>query len=239
VTSPLDPVLVVTGMAREARMAAGSGVVTIGAGGSPPHLRALLGGTVPACRAVISFGIAAGLDPALPPGAIVIATSVVAAGQRLASHPAIVRLWADRLRKSGNSATLAEVAGSDVALLTEGDKSTLRTATGAAAADMESHVAAEFARAGGLPFAAIRVVCDPAERSLPALVVNAISPDGRIDVAAILRSLAQQPGQLAALPRLTWDAASAFAALGRVRAALGPGFGLGGLSLGEALGHVL
>src|SRR5215211_6859561 len=144
-------------MAREARMAAGSDVVTIGAGGSPPHLRALLGANVPACRAVISFGIAAGLDPALTPGAVVIASAVVASGNRWASHPAVVGHWAERLRKAGNSPTLAEIAGSDTALLTASDKSALRSATGAAAADMESHVAAEFAHARGLPFAAIRV----------------------------------------------------------------------------------
>jgi hypothetical protein len=202
-------------------------------------LRALLAANVPACRAVISFGIAAGLDPALTPGAIVIATSVVANDERWASHPAVVRHWVDRLRKTGNSPTLAEVAGSDVALLAEGEKSALRSATGAAVADMESHVAAEFASGRELPFAAIRVVCDPAERALPALVVDAIRPDGRIDIGAILRSLVGAPAQLGALPRLTWDAAQAFAALSRVRAALGPGLGLSGLSFGKAFGDVL
>jgi hopanoid-associated phosphorylase len=238
VTSPRDPIVVVTGMAHEARLVAGPGVVTIGTGGSPPELRALLAGTAPACRAVVSFGIAAGLDPALNPGAVVVATGVAAAGERWASHPAIVRHWAERLRNARSASILADVAGSETALLTPIDKSALRSATGAVAADMESHVAAEFARARGLPFAAIRVVCDPAERALPALVVEAIRPDGRIDIPAILRSLARQPAQLGALPRLTLDGAQAFAALSRVRAALGPGLGLGGLSLGEALGDV-
>jgi adenosylhomocysteine nucleosidase len=239
VTSSRNPVLVVTGMAREARMAAGPDVITIGAGGSPSELRALLGGKAPACRAVVSFGIAAGLDPALKPGAIVVGSGVLAADQRWQSDPTVLRLWADRLRHAGSQSTMADIAGSETALLTPGDKSALRRATGAAAADMESHVAAEFATARGLPFAAIRVVCDPAERALPPLVIEAIRPDGRIDFGAIFRSLTNQPGQLGELPRLTMDAAKAFAALSRVRAALGPGLGLGGLRLGEAFGDVL
>ena len=220
-------------------MAAGTDVVTVGAGGSPPRLRDLLREKAPACRAVVSFGIAAGLDPALTPGEIIIATAVTSGDERWRSDPAILRHWANRLQKPGTEPTLAEIAGSEMALLTPEEKGSLRVSTGAAAADMESHVAAEFAHARGLPFAAIRVVCDPAERALPSLVVDAIAPDGRIDVAAILRSLVHQPAQIGALPRLTRDAARAFAALSRVRAALGPGLGLGGLSLGEALGDVL
>jgi hypothetical protein len=100
-------------------------------------------------------------------------------------------------------------------------------------------VAAGFAATRGLPFAAIRVVCDPAGRTLPPLAAEALRPDGGLDILAIVGSLARQPGQIVTLPRLARDASAAFAALSRVRAALGPGLGLGGLSFGEALGDVL
>jgi hypothetical protein len=171
------------------------------------------------------------------PGTVVIATGIVAADARWPSHPLIVRLWM-QLPRDGDRVKLADVAGSPGPLLNPAAKSALRAATGAAAVDMESHVAAEFAATRGLPFAAIRVVCDPAGRALPPLAAEALRPDGTIDLRAILGSLARHPGQVAALPRLARDAAAAFAALGRVRAALGPGLGLGGLSLGETLGDV-
>jgi hopanoid-associated phosphorylase len=237
VTSP--PILIVTGLAREARIAAGPDVTVLGAGGNPVRLRAALQAKHEAYGAVVSFGVAGGLDPALAPGAVVIATGVVSADERWQSHPAVVRLWARLLDERGERFTLADVAGSDAALLDPADKSALRTATGAVAVDMESHAAATFAAGRGLPFAALRVVCDPAQRGLPPLALEALRPDGGLDLPAIGRSLARRPAQLAALPRLARDAATAFAALSRVRAALGPGLGLGGLGLGEALGDVL
>ena len=47
----LDPVLVVTGMAAEARLAAGPGVITIMAGGNPGRLRTMLRARLqPDCR---------------------------------------------------------------------------------------------------------------------------------------------------------------------------------------------
>ncbi len=238
-TSP-SLILVVTGLAREARIASGPGIAVVGASGHPVRLRALLEAeSASAYRAVVSFGIAGGLDPALLPGSVVIAREVVARGERWPSDPAVVRLWAQCLGNSGERITLADIAGADAPLLTALEKSALRAASGSAAVDMESHVAADFAGDRGLPFAAIRVVCDPAERTLPPLAAKALRPDGRLDFGAIVRSLARRPAQIAALPRLAHDASVAFAALGRVRAALGPGLGLDGLSFGEALGDVL
>ncbi|HYI88697.1 MAG TPA: phosphorylase [Beijerinckiaceae bacterium] len=230
------PILIVAGLAREARIAGGPGVTVIAAGGDRPRLRASLA-EAPSCRAVISFGIAGGLDPALRPGAVVVARGVTGGGA-WPSHPDILRLWIERLERSGEHLTHAILAGVDAPLVAPTEKAAVRAATGAAAADMESHLAAAFAAARRLPFAALRVVCDPAERGLPPLAAEALRPDGTLDYAAILRSLAARPAQLAALPRLARDAKAAFDALGRVRAALGPGFGLGGLSLGEPLGDV-
>jgi adenosylhomocysteine nucleosidase len=238
VTSPR--VLVVTGLAREERIAAGTGVVVLGAGGDPARLRVFLEAhRAPDYRAVISFGIAGGLDVALLPGAVILGSGVVSGDTRWPGDPAIMRRWARLFEHGGVPVVMAEVAGAESPLLNPMDKSALRAATGAAAVDMESHVAAAFAAARGLPFAALRVVCDPAGRALPSLAAKALRPDGGLDLPAILGSLARQPAQLAALPRLARDASAAFAALGRVRAALGPGFGLGGLSLGETLGDVL
>ena len=62
-------------------------------------------------------------------------------------------------------------------------KAALHSETGASAVDMESHIAAAYAAEAGLPFAAVRVISDPAHRALPALARAAIKPNGQIDLA--------------------------------------------------------
>lgn len=233
------PILAVVGLAREARIASGPEITTIGAGGSPARLRRLLAEREPACRTVVSFGIAGGLDPGLTAGTLVVASGVVGSERRWATDPAIAAQWTDRITEAGLLAVTADLAGVDEPVLNPAAKAALRSATGTVAVDMESHVAAAFAASRGVPFAAIRVVCDPAGRALPTLATQALRPDGGIDLAAILRNLLRHPAELAALPALARDAATAFKVLGRARAALGPGFGLGGLGIGQPLGHVL
>ena len=100
-------------------------------------------------------------------------------------------------------------------------KADLQRATGAHAADMESHIAAAFARARDLPFAALRTISDPWDAELPPLATNALTPDGRIDPAAVLISLMKNPGQIPALMRTSRESNAAFAALLRCRRALG------------------
>ena len=80
-----------------------------------------------------------------------------------------------------------------------GQKADLHRTTGALAVDMESHVVARAARRHRLPFAAARVVCDPAHRALPPAARIGMKPDGRMDLPAVLRSVLAEPGQLPAL----------------------------------------
>jgi len=48
----------------------------------------------------------------------------------------------------------------------------------------------------GVPFAACRVIIDPAERTLPPAALVGMRADGRPDVFAVVRSLCQQPRQM-------------------------------------------
>ncbi len=105
----------------------------------------------------------------------------VTGGGAWPSHPDILRLWIERLERSGERLTDAILAGVDAPLVAPTEKAALRAATGAAAADMESHLAAAFAATRRVPFAALRVVCDPAERGLPPLAAEALRPDGTLD----------------------------------------------------------
>ncbi len=60
--------------------------------------------------------------------------------------------------------------------------------TGADAVDMESHIAARYAAEHArLPFAAVRVISDPAHRELPKLTIGAIKPNGNVVMWKVMR----------------------------------------------------
>jgi len=233
----LSPLLVVTGMAREAALAAGPGTVVVASGGNTARLReALAEYRKPVWRGVLSFGIAGGLETGLAPGDVVVTSATVADDRRSIADAELSDWIAKRLSGGGLTPLRADIAGSDIPVLHATAKATLHERTAAAAVDMESHVAAEYARSFGLPFAALRVVCDPGVRNLPPLAATALRDDGGVSFPAVLSSLIRSPAQLAALPRLSRDAAAAFRTLRRCRDLLGIGRGLPDLF--ELLGDV-
>ncbi len=120
---------------------------------------------------------------------------------------------------------LATIAAVDRPLESLGEKHALYAKTGAVAADMESHIAARLAIEHGLPFVALRVVADPAARAVPPAALAGMRKDGRVDVGAVLVSLARQPGQLPAMIGLAADTRRAMSQLFRCHRLLGPGFG--------------
>src|SRR5215210_1727467 len=113
------PILAVTGLAREARLAAGPGIVTISTGADPVRLRAMLDARMqPGCRAAISIGIAGRLDPALMPGDVVIATGVVTGTQRHSVSSTITDRLVGQLSGLSNHVILADLVGVDAPALT-------------------------------------------------------------------------------------------------------------------------
>ena len=91
------------------------------------------------------------------------------------------------------------LAGVEDVVVAQACKAALRLETGAAAVDMESHIAAAYAAEAGLPFAALRVISDPASRALPALARTAIKPNGDIDLRKIFHGIVRNPRTLRAL----------------------------------------
>jgi len=194
------PILIVTGLVQEARIAAGPGMAVICSSSSPTQLRALLTVVDPeSIRGVISFGVAGGLDPTLRSGDVVVATEVLAGDVRWAAGLSLSDDLIDRLTSGRRRVVRGSLAGAEEVVTGRSCKAALHSETGAAAVDMESHIAAAYAAEQGLPFAALRVISDPAHRALPALAREAIKPNGQIDVATILRGVVRNPGTLRAL----------------------------------------
>lgn len=225
--------LVITGLAQESRIAAGPGVSHVVCSGSNTRrLRGQLSALDPrGLRAVISFGIAGGLDPELEPGDVVVATAVIAEEGTWKMPGSVVSAIAERVSANGIKVRRGPLVGVEEPVLLPETKRRMREATDAIAVDMESHVGADYAAANNLPFAAIRVVSDPAVRALPPLAKKALKPDGRVDIGAILSGLARAPQELTTLIRAGGDAGRAFAGLRRCRRLLDFGlcFGLADL----------
>ena len=175
-------------------------MIVICSSSDPKQLRALLA-TLDSTsfRGVISFGVAGGLDPSLKSGDIVVATEVLAGDTRWLAGSALNEELIASAALKRRRIVRGGLAGVERVIAARACKAALRSETGAAAVDMESHIAAAYAEAADLPFAALRVISDPAGRALPAAAMAAIKPNGDIDLARVLRGLARNPATLRAL----------------------------------------
>jgi hopanoid-associated phosphorylase len=221
-----DPfVVVAVGLDFEARLALGAGEAKVCCGRGTQMAVALATAIGPGCGGIISFGIAGGLDPQLRTGTPIVASSVIGANGVRIALPTDER-WSQILLQSRPHAVHAPVLGVDAPVTEPKDKLRLFRQTGAAAVDMESHIAAAIADSHGLPFAVLRVVADPARQRVPQAALCGMRADGSLDALAVLRALWRSPGDIAAMPAVARNAWVARAALARARHGLGRGFGL-------------
>jgi len=208
---------VVTGLAAEAAVARRAGLAAEACGADPDRAGDVARGFADAgVRALVSFGTAGGLDPALEAGDVVLACEVAAPGGPFAARPG----WRDRLLRRLPRARPGIVAGIDAIAATPAAKRALLDSTGAAAADMESHRVAAVACERGLAFLAVRAVADAADRALPAAAARAVRADGRVSVHAGLALLVRSPGTVPDLVRAGFAMRRALAALAPAAAAL-------------------
>jgi adenosylhomocysteine nucleosidase len=222
VENPKPLVIAFVGLAFEARIAAGPGVLVVcRTAGS--ELETVADAAVrQGYRGMISFGVAGGLASHLRAGDWVVASSIRDADN---AHKTDAT-WSRKLLGKIKGAVHAPILGVDVPIADPSEKHDLYRTTGAVAVDMESHMVARVASEHKLAFAAARVVVDPAHRTVPPAALINMRPDGSANIWAVMRDVLIRPSQLSPMARIAADAFTARAAMNRVRRRLGPHFGL-------------
>jgi hopanoid-associated phosphorylase len=162
------------------------------------------------CRALLSWGVAGGLDPALVPGDLVIPADAVA---REGRSWALSAAFCGSAAAGVPSRAGGRILGFDRMVLTAAEKAALHEMTSAVAVDLETQRVALVAAEAGLPVLAIRAIGDPAARTLPELVTRALDADGRPRFGPVIAGLLRRPGDLGALLRVKRDTDAALATL--------------------------
>jgi adenosylhomocysteine nucleosidase len=215
--------IVVVGLAFEARIAAGPGVRVICSGDGRTlagKLEDAISEFAGGCPGIVSFGVAGGLAPTLQPGTCIIATAIISGSQRMQTDVA----WSQRFMQTIPDAVAGTLLGVPAPVAHPDEKRALHQKTGAIAVDMESHIVAAIGARNGVPVAAVRVITDPAKRALPPSAVAAMRPNGTTDIGAMIRSVLSSPREIPALIRTALDARAARATLIRGRKLLDPTF---------------
>lgn len=216
-------ILVVVGLAFEARIAGSRKGVSVccrrGSEAEAAMVRAL---DDPRCRGAISFGIAGGLDHALPTGSHLIASEVVTSEGTVQTD----LRWSQKLLAACPTARHAPILGADHVIIDPEEKRDLFESTGALAVDTESHITALMAKERGLRFAAMRIVADPAHRKVPQAAMSGLHPDGRANPRGVMRALLRRPHEMPALLAIARDTWRARRRLSSAMMLIGDDFGL-------------
>src|SRR5262245_41434473 len=104
--------IVVVGLAFEARIAAGPGVQVICSGDGRNLAESLASAIQGGCAGLVSFGVAGGLHPDLQPGACVVASAVVSGKTLLPTD----RRWSQNLIDTIPGAVLGLLVGVPAAI---------------------------------------------------------------------------------------------------------------------------
>ena len=155
-------------------------------------------------KAIISAGLCGGLDPALKSGDIVLGERVVSAkGDIVLSDKALIAA-ADKFSRRH-----VAVFGSDEIVDTLDKKQALFRRYASETVDMESHGAARAAAAAKVPFIAVRVVADGADRVLPKAALGAVTPSGGVNVMSVLSECVKSPQQFEQIAMLGRNSSTA------------------------------
>jgi adenosylhomocysteine nucleosidase len=182
-------------------LADGSLLIVSGMGGAAAAAgaRVLIGA---GATALVSFGLAGGLDASLPPGAVCLPCEIVGLDGTIVATNAPWRARVESALGTRFPVASGKLLSADRAIASIEEKAALHRSTAAVAVDMESLGVAQVASAHGLPFIAIRVIVDGATDNLPRAVAAAADQSGHLNIWRLLGALARAPSDLAPLMRL-------------------------------------
>jgi adenosylhomocysteine nucleosidase len=153
--------------------------------------------------ALVSWGMAGGLDPALAAGRIFLPSEVAGIdGASLST----ARRWREQLSAAlvaYHPLTGGRLLTSSRSIASVAAKAALFRETAAAAVDMESLSVAQVALAHGLPFIAVRVIVDAAGDALPSAVRDVADANGQLRVWRLFGEILLAPAGAASVIRLT------------------------------------
>jgi adenosylhomocysteine nucleosidase len=202
---------VVTGLEVEARIARRAGLRTIVAGGKPERRAATIAQAIAAgATGLISFGIAGGLDPKLPPGTVLLPETVsTEAGETFATD----EVWRQRLQAYIPGALGGTFYGAEAVVARVAEKQSVFLRTKAVAVDLESAPVGRAAAHAGIPFVVLRAIADPAHRNVPHAAARALTDEGTVAYGAVFGHLARNPHQFPILLFIARDTRRALTAI--------------------------
>lgn len=149
--------------------------------------------------ALVSWGVAGGLNEELHSGDLLVAERVLSEQGEFTCH----RDWQDKVLVEFSSTSFrvfnTSLYSSEQIAATRGEKRKLFRRTGADAVDMESAAIAELAEKMKLDFIALRVIADEAVATLPPAVIRHTDTLGRPKPIRFALSCLFRPSQLASL----------------------------------------
>ena len=154
-------------------------------------------------RALMSWGLAGGLDPALAAGTVLLPNEVISAEGGVLPT---ARDWRERLSVAV-AASCTVCAGRLLTcrepLASPADKEIAFRQSAAAAVDLESFAVARVAARHGLPFLAVRAIADTALDGLPRSLFAVAAGAADVGMARVLGALVRAPSDLPGFIRLT------------------------------------
>jgi len=203
----------ITGLTAEAGLLAGLSVHAYAGGGTPDGAALAAEAALAAgAKALISFGLAGGLEPALRQGTILRPGGVIWKGMFFQAD--------SRLVEALGGLTAGTLLAAESTIIWAQEKQAAHHETGAVAVDLESGAVAEVARRHGVGFAVLRAVCDTAAENLPPAALAALDQAGKIKFLRVAHSVVRHPEQIPALLALAANANAARKTLAKEVAAL-------------------
>jgi len=199
-------------------------LVTVSGHGAENGTRAAESLLKKGATALLTWGSAGALHPALLPGNLVLPGNIILPNQRRLNvdagwHRRLFDCLSDHLRLHTGA-----LLQSPTILTSPSEKKSLYRRHNAVAVDMESASVASVAQRKKVPFVAIRSIVDTTGMTMPRCVLGATDKNGRLRLVPLFKSLGRNPQELPHIFRLGRNFYAALRTLASVRRITGKKF---------------